>query len=142
MSIFATNATIDGLVLVDSRNREWPSVGDARTLASPYTADDPWSSVIDTLLQWHDHPEQIADADLPVITLERIEDALCLAQAMQKRGWAAPNRVIPNTEGGVSFERWSGEMFETIEIDGGGSIEARAFRGDRLIARKPWDFQR
>lgn len=143
MSGIATNDTLLERFLQIRRPRsDWPAPDRTSAGVDEVTHEIRWESIVDSLLEWRNHPEQIVDEGLLPISRERLDDALWLADAMRKGGFAAPMRVIPNTEGGVSFEHWNGDVFETIEIDSEGNAEARAFKGDRLIAQEPWAISR
>ena len=49
-----------------------------------------------------------------------------------------PLRVTPSGDGGIVFERSTGEVFETIEIQEDGSVERATFRNSRLHSRERW----
>lgn len=143
MNRVVTNDTLlESFLHIQRRRLDEPSPSQTSVgLDEPIGAEQ-WRRVIDTLLEWRHQPEQIEDDDLLPIARERLDDALRLADAMCRLGLAPPIRAIPNTEGGVSFEHWQGDVFEVIEMDAAGGVEVRAFKGDRLVARGPWEIRR
>ena len=60
-----------------------------------------------------------------------------IAMVLRDNGAAAPLRVVPDGEGGISFERRSGDWFESLDILEGGSIELTTFKDCRLHSRVP-----
>ncbi len=94
--------------------------------------DPGWASVVDLLMKWYQDPKQLEDEGLLPISIDRIADAINLAAALRKARKPAPSLVLPNTEGGISFELRRGAIFEEFEIDACGACEFRAFKDGHL----------
>ncbi len=85
---------------------------------------DAWQSVIDMKLnEWGIDPNQLEEEELIPPTRTAIRKAVKLAQAFQNDDWPPPMRVVPDGDGGVVFERWSGSISVSIEIDKNGESE-------------------
>lgn len=102
-----------------------------------------WETIIDHLLiNWGRNPRLLEDEDSEPPSLDIILLARRFAQWMRSAGMPAPRRVVPDPNGGITFEHWNGPTFETYEIGADGSIEYLAFVSSRLTsrARLPTDF--
>ena len=96
-----------------------------------------WQAVHDyTLLEWGLGASRFVEDGLTPPSAKAISVACQVALAYQDR--PAPLRVVPNGDGGIVFERGTGEVFETIEIQEDGSVEWASFRNSRLHSRKRW----
>lgn len=96
-----------------------------------------WQRVItDTLLNWLRNPAALADdgVEPPSGTIIRL--ALDLAEKYRDLGIiAAPDRVVPDPNGGIVFEKTNGELLEAIHIWDDGTVEYMAFDGAHLRHR-------
>lgn len=96
-----------------------------------------WERWIDrTLIEWGRDPSALADADVTPPSREVIAWAIEYAQRLAQLGLPAANRVAPNGDGGIVFERWSGDVSESIEIEDDGCIYYSAFDESKLVDRQ------
>jgi hypothetical protein len=101
-----------------------------------------WDEVIDyRLIEWGRDPSQLDDENFQAPSLEIISLACRVAREMRAAGLPAPLRVVPNGDGGITFEHKAGRVFETIEIDEDGSIELVTFADSKLVFRQRFEFQ-
>ena len=96
-----------------------------------------WGSVIDQLLDWWGNPQELADADFLPPSKKLIEKVCRLAVDSRDRQLESPLRVVPDGDGGISFERRSGSRFETINFHDDGSTEWLLFEDCKLVRRLP-----
>jgi hypothetical protein len=97
-----------------------------------------WERVIDQKLNdWASDPDQLADDGILPPSPQSIAMASQIARLMRARGFAPPTSVVPDGDGGISFERAHGRIFEKIEIEGS-SIEYLLFEDCRLCHRGPF----
>jgi len=95
-----------------------------------------WQRVIDwQLVEWGQGPESLAEEALVPPSREIIDLACKVAAAGRESGFPAPLRVVPDGEGGVSFERRSGEYFQSLNVLADGCVELLTFRNCKLVAR-------
>jgi len=95
-----------------------------------------WEQVIDRKLKdWALDPDQLADDGILPPSAESIAMASQLARLMCNRDSAPPTFVVPDGDGGISFERAHGRIFEKIEIEGS-SVEYLLFEDYRLVHRQ------
>lgn len=95
-------------------------VADDRSLATAARSREENRSgrqhVIDRhLVEWGGTEANLGDADLVPPTRQAIDLARRLGMLFRDRGTPPPMRVVPNGDGGICFERWHGERFQTIE---------------------------
>jgi len=108
-------------------------------LASSTTADSAWERIIDDrLIEWGRDPSRLADDGVVPPKREVVGWAIRLARILASKGADAPQRVVPNGDGGIVFERWSGANAETIEVLDDGDVYYTAFRASRLVHRERW----
>ena len=97
-----------------------------------------WQELIDhKLLEWLRDPSQLDDEgmDQPSGTILRL--AIDLAEKFRDDGLAPPDRIVPDPNGGIVFERRRNDLFEVIHIWEDGTEEYQQFRGTSLIERTP-----
>ena len=100
-----------------------------------------WQRLIDEkLLQWLRDPDQIEDdsIDAPTATIVRL--SLDLAEKSREVGFPAPDRIVPDPNGGVVFERREGDVSEAFHVWDDGSVEYMRFHGTQLVERRPIGF--
>ncbi len=98
----------------------------------------PWQEIIDNkLIEWGRDLSQLEDEDIVPPTDTAIHQASQLAIACRDRAHAPPDRVVPNGDGGIVFERWQGLVSETLEVFEDGSIEYAKYIDCRLQSRGP-----
>lgn len=109
--------------------------------SKPLAADpqEQWRRVIDeVLIEWGKSPESLADGEEGIQPPSRgvLQLACRTAMQMRDRRWLPPMRVVLDGEGGISFERRSGSLFESLNILPDLSRELLTFRDARLVERK------
>jgi hypothetical protein len=95
---------------------------------------DKW--IARTLVKWFQNPSVLADVDITPPSREVIIRATACAIGMVQLGFPSPDRVVPNGDGGIVFERRRGGRSESIEIESDGCIYYSAFDGSTLIKRQ------
>lgn len=100
---------------------------------------NPWESLIEaTLSEWAQNPEVFANEGLEAPHSAIIEQAMRLARAMKFACLPPPDRIMPDSSGGIVFER-AGEQSgarEVVHFWDDGSIEHQLFQGAKLFRRK------
>lgn len=104
--------------------------------ASPISRDDnrgKWDELIDyRLIEWE---RELDDEGVEMASRRTISLAIQLSQLFRDRGWAPPDRVVPDPNGGIVFERREGDASEVLHVWEDGTVEYSRFQGTRLIAR-------
>ena len=96
-----------------------------------------WENVIDCqLTKWANDPCQLENDGIEAPSQEIISLACRVALMMRDEGMPPPLRVVPNGDGGITFEREAGLLFETIEIEEDGSVERITFVDSKLASRE------
>ena len=95
-----------------------------------------WQAVIDRkLIEWGRNPALLAEREMIAPTAAAIGRAVAIAQDARDRNLASAFRVAPDGDGGIVFERWDGQLTESIEIDRDGRVEYVVCR-DRAIVKR------
>ncbi|NQT41347.1 MAG: hypothetical protein HQ581_27915 [Planctomycetes bacterium] len=95
-----------------------------------------WKRVIDDqLIEWGMDPDQLEDEGIEAPSRKIISRAWDLARRMRDGGAPPPLRVVPNGDGGITFEWKDGPVFETIELEDDGSIEIIKFVDSEVVSR-------
>jgi hypothetical protein len=95
-----------------------------------------WQRVIDyTLVEWGRDPSVLEDDGLPAPSRETIHLACRVAKYYRDFGAPAPQRVCPDTSGGIVFELGRGQILETLRITPNGTVELVVFDDGRLRSR-------
>ena len=108
------------------------------SLASPVDQPnwDAWQEVIDQkLIEWGRDPAQLAEDDLIPPTRESVRQANRIALAFRDTRVAPTDAVVPDGDGGIAFERWEGDLSETLEISDAGEIEYVQLRSGHVAER-------
>jgi hypothetical protein len=98
-----------------------------------------WQAVIkQTLLCWLRDPRQLEGdgVDAPSGAILRL--SLDLAESCMEDNLAPPNRIVPDPNGGIVFERRDGDTSEVLHVWDDGSIEFMKFEGTKLVDRGPF----
>ena len=96
-----------------------------------------WQNLIDhKLIEWGRDPGQFDDEGVEAPTRETIRLAIVWAQALRDAGFAPPDNVVPDPNGGIVFERREKEVSEVFHIWDDGSVDYCYFRGTRLVERR------
>jgi hypothetical protein len=97
-----------------------------------------WDEIIDrVLIEWGKDATGLADPDEGILapTPQSIRTANRLAIWMRDHQLPPPGSVVPDGEGGVSFERSANNEFQSLDVHADCSIEMLTFRDCHLIAR-------
>lgn len=103
-----------------------------------------WDDLISkTLDAWARNIEEITDVDYTPPSLEIIAFARWIAEQMRDLDLPAPTRIVPNGEGGISFEREAGGrvlLFEVLEIESDFSTRLQQFENFKCVFSQsfPW----
>lgn len=95
-----------------------------------------WQRLIDQgLLEWLRDPSQLEDdgIDVPTATIVRL--SLDLAERFREEGFPSPDRIVPDPNGGIVFERREGNVSEVLHVWDDGSVEYMRFHGTQLSER-------
>ncbi len=93
---------------------------------------DAWQRLIDDyLVEWGRDLTQLAEDDLVAPSRELIDFACDVAIACRDDGSQAPIRVVPDGEGGVSFEWHDGPEFLSLDLREDGTIWLSVFNDSR-----------
>lgn len=97
-----------------------------------------WQQLIDyRLIEWGSNPAQFADEGVEPPSRETITRAIKVAEQCQLKGFPAPDRVVPDANGGIVFERREQDVTEVLHIWSDGGAEYQHFHGTRLVERTP-----
>ena len=97
-----------------------------------------WNRVIDrNLVEWGVRPPDSGEEGFVPPTPTVIGLACQWAQRLRDIGVAAPQRVVPDGDGGIAFERSDQEWFSSLDILADRSVELLTFRNCRLVTRQP-----
>lgn len=82
-----------------------------------------WQRLIDDyLVEWGRDLTRLAEDDLVAPSRELIDYACVVAMACRDDGVPAPIRVVPDGEGGVSFEWHDGPDFRSVNVCEDGTV--------------------
>jgi len=96
-----------------------------------------WQELIDRkLIKWGRDPSPFEDDGPEPPSAKAVWQACHVAQVMRDVGAPAAIRVVPDGDGGISFERRVGSVSESIEIDREGAIELITIVDSRLVSRQ------
>jgi hypothetical protein len=96
-----------------------------------------WDVVDSQLAGWIPDPESLVDYDAvpPSRTLIRkLRDFVI--PLLKQQQWPAPTMVVPDGDGGISFEFHSGNIFRHLEFLRDGEVRLATFRNGRLQSRR------
>ncbi len=102
-----------------------------------HTSDDyaSWERAKDRLIRWWRDPGVLEDDDFVVPSRATLHAAIQIASSLQQSQESPPLRVVPDGEGGISFERRDGQVFESLNVLEDGTVELLLFRNCRLCSR-------
>ena len=129
-------STISGLVETQSDAGIKVVGTEAARESSLASADhfEGWQQVIDTkLIEWGRAPRSLEDDGVTAPTPETITQAAELAQRLRDLGFARPDRVERNPDGGIVFEFGDVANAVTWQIDPDGSVSRITFRDSRVV---------
>lgn len=97
-----------------------------------------WQNVIfDKLIQWGQNPTSLDDGLIIPPTRPAVDVASQLALFLRDKEAPPPQRVAPDGDGGIVFDRWSGTTSVSFEISSAGTIEFVELRNHRVVSRSP-----
>ena len=113
------------------------SVVDFETARAPLSATQlvAWQQVIAKLTAWARDPEQLRDEDIEPPSDGMVQLAMDVATVMRDRKIEAPDRIVPNGDGGLVFRWRSGEFTWRLELDVDGSMETTLMEEHTLVCR-------
>ena len=83
-----------------------------------------WDDIIDRkLVEWGRDPKALEEDELLPPTFESVQTAIQIATVLRDMDATPPMRIVPDGDGGIVLERWSGNRTESFEIDARGRIE-------------------
>ncbi len=95
-----------------------------------------WEAIIDgSLVEWGRDPESLRDDDIDPPTVEALNVACYVAMRMRDTGQPSPLRVVPDGEGGISFERRTGPLFQSLDVHADGAVYLLTFQDCQLVDR-------
>ncbi len=98
--------------------------------------DEGWAKVLDKFIEWGTHPEDFIEEGFAAPSI----DTICLAyQEIVKpfrKSSVPPPQVVPDTHGGIVFERTDNGVFESIHVQCDGRIEKCRFSNGKLVDRQ------
>ncbi|MFW6155113.1 MAG: hypothetical protein ACOC95_07855 [Planctomycetota bacterium] len=95
-----------------------------------------WSDFIDRcLVEWGRNPAALRDDGLIPPDADVIQLACTVALSLRDEGLAPPTMVVPDGEGGVSFERVDGDTSVSLNIYADMTVELLVFKDCRLSER-------
>ena len=95
-----------------------------------------WDDVINHhLIEWGRDPGALAEDDFVPPSVETITLAFKVAKELRDRGYDPPVRVLPDGNGGISFEHGDATYFETLNVYEDGTVELLVFQDCQLLER-------
>ena len=95
-----------------------------------------WDDIIDrTLVEWGRDPTALEEDELIPPTLESVQLATRVARVFRDVGAPPPTRVVPDGDGGIVLERWSGNQTESFEISAYGRVECVVWVDRSVVQR-------
>ena len=99
-----------------------------------------WGKVLDErLIEWAAHPEDFDEEGIVPPSRETISLAYQqVVKPFREKGLVPPSQVVPDTHGGIVFERRDNNIFESICVRADGHIEYCLFSNGKLVERQMW----
>ena len=109
-----------------------------RSDAPDMSAGEAWQRLIDyQLIQWSSNTHQFEDDGIEPPSRDTVQLAIRLAETLRDAGFPAPNNAVPDTNGGIVFERREKNVVEFFHVWDDGTIDYQRFHGTQLIERRP-----
>ena len=96
-----------------------------------------WHCSIATLLGWLKDPAQLEDDGIDAPSDVIIRLSLDVAEHFARESLPPPQRLVPDPNGGIVFERHEGGYSEIIHVWDDGEVEWQLFHRASLIDRSP-----
>lgn len=107
------------------------------TLTDDKVSREKWRRLIDDqLVEWERDPLQLKDEGIDPPRPETIQRAIGLAQSWQTKGFAPPDSIVPDPNGGIVFERRENDVIERFHLWDDDTVEYLQFKGARLVVRR------
>lgn len=110
------------------------SAADRTALFSCSTSTDGWNDCVDQFIKWGNEPGDAEDEFVPP-SRKVLSIAAKFAIKYRNLGYAQPERVVPDGDGGVVFEIHNGKLHEFIHVWDDGSVEYYCLLGTKLRRR-------
>ena len=95
-----------------------------------------WQELIDKQFSsWARDPEQLSDDCIEAPSNGVVQLAMNIARVLRDQNVEAPDRVVPNGDGGIVFRWRSGDFTWSLELDADGSLETSIMAHDNLLCR-------
>jgi hypothetical protein len=101
--------------------------------------DEHWAKVLDKFIEWGTQPEDFIEEGFTPPSGDTISLACQhVVIPFRKMGRVPPSQVVPDTHGGIVFERRDNGIFESIRVRADGHIEYCRFSNGKLVDRRMW----
>ena len=100
--------------------------------------DDGWAKVLDKFIEWGTHPESFIEEGFAAPSIDTICRAYEEVVKPFRKTCVPPPQVVPDTHGGIVFERRDNGLFESIRVQADGQIEHCRFSNGKLVDRQMW----
>ena len=118
-------------------NRAVSTYADRATPVSGQSNRASWQRIIDEkLIEWGANPEFFGNDDIESPGPDVVSLAIQIARDYRDTDQAPPDRVVPDGDGGIVFERRSGSISENIRIGDDLTVEYVQMAGAKLMERK------
>ena len=95
-----------------------------------------WQELMDEQFSsWAKDPEQLSDDGIEAPSVAMVQLAMSIARVLRDQNVEAPDRVVPNGDGGIVFRWRSGDFTWSLELDVDGSLETSLMEQDDLLCR-------
>ena len=94
-----------------------------------------WQELLEQLSAWARDPEQLSDEEIAAPSGRMLRLAMDVAAVLRDRNVEAPDRVIPNGDGGIVFRWRSCDFTWSLELEADGSMETSLMEENRLVCR-------
>lgn len=95
-----------------------------------------WQNFIEqTLLSWLADPRQLEDLEVEAPSKPIIRLAIDLAEKYRDDKLVPPDRIVPDPNGGIVFDRCRDGVAEVIHVWDDGTVEYQRFIGPKLVDR-------
>lgn len=96
-----------------------------------------WQRIINSFLcVWCENPSILEDDEFVPPSAAVIHRAIDVARDFREKGLAPPLRVVPDGDGGLSFERREGNLSQSLDVLKDGTVELLTFVDCKLVNRQ------